>query len=437
MKTGIVGGGILGTVLGHRLATMGHQVELFEAAPALGGLAAAHDYGPFWWDRFYHVILPTDRHLVSLVKELGLAADLRWRKTGTGYYAHGTFHDMNGNADFLKFPLLNLLDKARLAAAVLYATRVADPWKLYQVTAEAWLTKVCGRRAYETFWRPLLRAKFGPFHDRIAAVFIWATLTRLFGARSSTTSEETMGYVRGGYRTVLAALEKQLAERGARVHLSTPVREVRREGGDVTIDGKPFDQVFFTAPSRLAREVCDAQLMPVVERAENDWPTSKAYLGVACLVLALRRTLVPYYVLNIGDEDVEATGVIEMTNLVDRDENTAGLHLVYVPQYLDSEDSRLVQPDGLDHALMNRGVRRLFPDLTDADVVYRGLHRARYVQPLPLVREEAAQREQFPQLSAPFTVLNTSMLTCATLNNNEVVGLVNRFIDENRMALRG
>ena len=437
MNVGIVGGGVLGTVLGYRLSTMGHSVEIFEAAPALGGLAAAHDYGPFWWDRFYHVILPTDRHLVSLVRELGLGDDLRWRKTGTGYYSRGTFHDMNGNADFLRFPLLNLLDKARLAAAVLYATRVADPWKLYGVTAEAWLTKVCGRRAYETFWRPLLRAKFGPFHDRIAAVFIWATLTRLFGARSSTTSEETMGYVRGGYRTVLAALATELGNRGARVHLSTPVKAVRREGSGVAIDDRKFDQVFFTAPSRLAREVCDAQLLPVVERAEQDWPTSKAYLGVACLVLALRRTLVPYYVLNIGDEEVEATGVIEMTNLVDREENTSGLHLVYVPQYLDAEDPRLEHANGIDDALMNRGVRRLFPDLLDSEIVYRGLHRARYVQPLPLVREDAAQREQFAQLDRPFSILNTSMLTCATLNNNEVVALVNRFIDENRMALRG
>ena len=53
---------------------------------------------------------------------------------------------MNGNADFARFPLLGLLDKARLAAAVVYASRFADPWPLYRITAQEWLTRWCGRR---------------------------------------------------------------------------------------------------------------------------------------------------------------------------------------------------------------------------------------------------------------------------------------------------
>ena len=56
------------------------------------------------------------------------------------------------------------------------------------------------------------------------------------------------------------------------------------------------------------------------------------YLGVVCFALLLKRQLSPYYVLNLTDEDLPFTGIVEMSNLVSRDE-TAGYHLVYVPKY--------------------------------------------------------------------------------------------------------
>lgn len=441
MKAAIVGGGVLGLTLAHRLTGLGIAVDVFEAAPELGGLAATHDYGAFHWDRFYHVILPTDRHLLGLVRELGLEGELRWKKTGTGYYAGGRTYDMNGNADFARFPLLGLVDKARLAATVVYARQFADPWPLYRITAKEWLTRWCGRRGYEVFWQPLLRAKFGPYHDRVAAVFIWATLTRLFGARSSATHEESMGYVRGGYRTILGALRTALQQRGATLRLGTPVLTARRVAGGCELVSKDgplrYEQVFFTGPTRLARAVTGPELHPHVARTERENPTSAAYLGVVCLVLALRRPLMPYYVLNVADPDVDATGVIGMTNLVDKAENTAGLELYYVPRYLDSQDERLeASEEALATSLLDRGLRRVFPDLRPEDVVYRGIHRARFVQPLPLVRPNAIVARGVPRLVRPFQILNTSMLTCGTLNNNEVVGLVDEFMAQNQKELR-
>src|SRR5262249_113649 len=149
----------------------------------------------------------------------------------------------------------------------------------YAVSAEEWLIRMCGRHAYEVFWRPLLRAKFGTFYDQVAAVFIWATLTRLFGARSAATAQETMGYVRGGYRRSRERCGVVLRERGATIRVGTPVVgiEPRERGCEVAWQPKGgartserFDQVFFTGPTRLARSIVGAQLAPLVERAERD-----------------------------------------------------------------------------------------------------------------------------------------------------------------------
>lgn len=446
-----MGGGILGLTLAYRLSARGHAIELFEASPSLGGLAAAQDYGPFVWDRFYHCILPTDTHLIELLGDLGLGAELRWAQTGTGYYSAGRLHPMNTVVDYLRFPRLSWVDKARLGAAVMYATRVADPWALYQVSAEAWLSRVCGRRAYRAFWQPLLRAKFGTFHDQVAAVTIWATLKRLTGARSAVGTKEQLGYARGGYERILGRMAERLESAGATLHRSAPVSAVEPEAapGDPrggcrlsyrSAQGEErqarFDQVFFTGPTPAARRAATGGFASTVERVAREHPTSAAHLGVACMVLALRRPLTPFYVLNIGEQEVELTGVVEMTNLIDRQAETAGLSLIYLPQYMGSDDPRLDAPDEvLAERMMGRGLERLFPALAPADVVYRGIHRARFVQPLPLVRSGGARPLDLPTLDRPFQVLNTSMLTCATLNNNEVVGLVDRFIDAHGGAL--
>ena len=47
--------------------------------------------------------------------------------------------------------------------------------------------------------------------------------------------------------------------------------------------------------------------------------------------------LSPYYVTNITEES-PFTGIIEMTNLIDKDIETSGLHLVYLPSYTTPDD---------------------------------------------------------------------------------------------------
>ncbi len=454
MKVAVVGGGILGLTLGYRLGQTGHDVEILESGPTLGGLAGSQRFGEVTWDRFYHCILPQDQNLLALLAELGLEDSLRWRTTRTGYFSAGSIYDMSSNADFLRFPLLSFWNKARLAASVLYATRLRNPYRLYRQTARDWLIRLCGRRTYRVFWQPLLKAKFGPFHDKVAAVFIWATLTRLFGARSGTANREQLGYVTGGYGTILSRFREVLEGQGCRISLNTPVKKIRtRRGIDgvgrscevVTTDAgtgpggervAAFDQVIFTASTRLARNVVADDLLTHVNRVESSYPTSGDYLGVVCLVLTLKSPLTPYYVLNIGDEGIPLTGVIEMTNLIRAAEETAGRSLVYLPRYVDSEDPLFASTDDdLYATFIERGLKRLFPGFQVSDIVHRSLERARFVQPLPLARETSEVPNGVPDVETPFQVVNTSMLRCATLNNNEVVGLVDEFLRKNRAKL--
>lgn len=265
MKIGIVGGGFMGLVLAHELSKTKATVTVYESADQLGGLSTHENYGPFIWDRFYHVILPTDQFLIDLIKDLGLEDELQWRRSYTGYYVDKQFHSISSSKDFLMFPALNLWDKGMLAFTLFYGSKINDWRKLEKITVKDWLVKMGGRRTYEKFWSPLLLAKLGESHEKVSAVFIWTYIKRLFQARSSAAQKEHMGYVNGGYKTVFDRMAATLTEKGSQLLLNTQVEGIQALPGggmSVTAQGKTqtFDKVIVTSPLNVLEKIAEPGL---------------------------------------------------------------------------------------------------------------------------------------------------------------------------------
>ena len=191
----VVGGGALGLTLAHKLARTGKTVTVLEAAEHVGGLADAWRIGGVVWDRHYHVVLLSDLHTRSLLDELGLGDALRWSTTKTDFFADGRFYPLNNAFDFLRFPLLPLIDKMRLAGTIIYASRLKDGLALERIPITDWLVRLSGRLTYEKIWQPLLRAKLGDNYKRTSAAFIWAVIRRLYAARRSGMKTELFGYI--------------------------------------------------------------------------------------------------------------------------------------------------------------------------------------------------------------------------------------------------
>ena len=424
-RIGIIGGGLMGLALARKLGVDGCPVTVFERDAQLGGLATYHDYGRFFWDRFYHVILPSDRHLIGLIDELGLSAELEWRRTYTGFYVDGRMHSISNNMEFLKFPLLSPVSKLRLAWTMLYGSRIDDWRRLETVSAEDWLVRVSGRATYEKMWKPLLLAKLGENYRRVSAVFIWSYIKRLFSARHSAASKEALGHVSGGYKQILERLCEQVSSRDGTILTAIGVRRIRpAQGGGMVVSSdrgeERFDRVVCTSPVPVLRKLADPSLLDVREGRGN-----VEYLGVVCVVVVSTEALVPYYVVNIADPEIPFTGVIGMTNAVSRD-NTDGLHLTYLPKYVLSTDQLLRSPDRDISETFLAGVRHMFPGFDTASIVSLHVNRAERVQPLQVLNYS----RRVPEITTghpDFFVLNTAQFVNATLNNNEVVGAVNAF----------
>lgn len=429
MKIAVIGGGWMGMVLAKRLADQDHSVQIFEREAQLGGLTTYHDYGDFFWDKFYHVILPGDAALLGFINEIGLEAELRWKETFTGVYVDDSFYSVSNTKEFLLFPPLNLFQKFRLGMTIIIGSRINDWKKLEKITSEEWLIKYSGKTTYEKFWRPLLTAKLGDSYKEASAVFIWSYIKRLFEARGEgSAKKEAMGYVAGGYKTIIERTEEVLQGMGVGINLSTTVEAIRphAEGGIEVKSAENiqhFDKVVFTGPVNVLEHIVDESLVQVIKGRE-----SVQYMGVACMIIATEKPITPYYVLNIADQSIPFTGVIGMSTLVDPKE-TGGYYLTYLPRYINSKEDFLKKSDEEIQETFLEGLFRMYPELSASDIKRIWINRAFKVQPLQVLNYS----EIIPKTSTlhpDFYVLNTSQFIQGTLNNNSVTSHVNAFVEK-------
>ena len=422
-----MGGGLLGMTIAHRLAQQGEKVILYEAADQVGGLASAWQLGTITWDRFYHVILLSDRYTRSLLRELQLEQEIQWVETKTGFYSDGQLTSMSNLFEFLSFPPLTLLDKIRLGWTIFYASKLKN-WKMLESQPVAdWLRKWSGSNTFEKIWLPLLRAKLGENYQQTSAAFIWATIQRMYAARKSGMKKEMFGYLPGGYGRILERYSQVLKDEKVQIHLEQRVQKIASANhGAFRIDRQAgghdlVDRVVITLPSP------DILAMDLELSAEERTKLgSIQYLGVVCASLLLKKPLSQFYVTNITDPGFPFTGVIEMSALVEQ-KYFAGHSLVYLPKYVTPDDPIFNLTDQEIQELFFPALMRMHPELRPDDLVRFQVARARTVFALPTCNYS----QTLPPVqtaTAGIYVLNSAHIVHGTLNVNETVKLAEDFI---------
>jgi len=423
----VVGGGMLGLTLALRLAQRNCAVTLFESAPSLGGLTASHQYNGITWDRFYHVIEAGDDHILALLHELGLADDLVWGVTKTNFFDGKSLYPLNDVIDYVRLPVLNMLDKARLGLNIVYGATVRDGLALEAISAEQWLVRWSGRRTFEQLWRPLLRSKLGENVEYASAAFIWAVIQRFYGARQGSRKTELFGYVRGGYAHVIDALARELESRRVRIETGLPVSRIAGDHGGVSVatpaGNRRFDRVVVTVPSPVATSVCEG--LAAEEIARHD---ALRYQGVVCPSVLLKRPLGDAYLTYITDDSIPFTTVIEMSSLVDR-RQLGGNHLAYLPKYVPSTHPILAASDGEVKAQLLPGLLRMFPHVDASDIIDFRVARARHVAAVATLNYSSG----LPSITTGVPglyIYNSAQIINASLSVNETVDAANRAAEQ-------
>jgi protoporphyrinogen oxidase len=372
----VIGSGPMGLAAAYHACKKHHTVDILEAAPEVGGMAAHFDFDGLSIERFYHFVCKSDQHTFDLMAELGIGHKMRWRQTSMAYFTGGRLHRWGDPFSLLTFPEISLLSRIRYGLFAFVSTR-RERWDAIETeTARSWITRWCGREVYQRLWKPLFDYKFYRYADDISAAWIWTRIKRIGRSRKSLFREE-LGYIEGGSQTLVDTLCEAIREAGGRIRVSSPALEVVTDGGQVvgvrTSEGVlPADAIICTVPTSLV-----SKLVPHLPEAWRVRYDSIANIGVCCLVFKLRRSITPHFWVNVAEAGIEIPGFVEFSNL-----RHVGDAIVYVPYYMPTDHPKFHWADDALLAEAFSCLKRVNPALTPEDVVASHVARLRYAQPV-------------------------------------------------------
>jgi protoporphyrinogen oxidase len=391
----VLGAGPMGLAVAQRAVTLGHQVDLIEADGKVGGMAAHFDFSGLSIERFYHFVCKSDTPTFALMEELGIAEKMRWVNTSMAYYTHGKVHKWGDPVSLLRYPHLTLTEKFRTGLQMFLTTRSATFDRIEHLTSRQWIERGSGKPVYEKLWRRLQELKFYEFADEVSASWIATRIKRIGNSRKSIF-QERLGYIDGGSETLVEALADDIRRKGGRIHLKTPAERVIVENASVKAvraGGREYaaDAVVSTVPIPLV-----SGLVPDLPQPWKDKYAAIRNIGVVCLLFKLRKSVTPYFWLNIVADDIDIPGMIEFSNL-----RPVGGTIVYVPYYMPVTQPKWGWTDRqfIDEAFAY--IKRINPQIGDNDLVDAKVGRLRHAQPIC----EPNFRDKLPPVQTPIAGL--------------------------------
>src|SRR3989344_2104405 len=352
MNVAIIGGGFTGLTAAYELTKYGHQVTIFEKDPFLGGLA--HGFKEPNWDwhleKAYHHLFTNDTAIIGLMKKLGLEKKLLTIRPVTATLWRERMSQLDSPLSLLRFPGLPMMDKVR--TGVLLAAMKLNPfWQpLEYITARKLFETIGGKRSWQTIWEPLMKGKFGPYADTVAASWFWARIKK---------RTPSLCYIEGGFQTLVNTLEKAIEKQGGKILTNTAVTNVqlvrssipssssprRRGSNSLDIDSRfrgndtfdlsfiiyhlSFDKVLLTVPTPFIKK-----LAPMISNAYFQGPATIPHLHAHVLILETKEPILKdVYWLNVTDRTYPFLIVGAHTNFVDK-KHYGGNHITYFGNYL-------------------------------------------------------------------------------------------------------
>lgn len=343
MRVCVVGAGLAGLVAAYHMARDGAEVLILDAASDLGGLASSVDLNGLIIERFCHFICRSDDDLLRLVRELGIAERLHWVRSKTAFFYDGKVYPFATPMDLLRFQPVPPWQRLLLGLNVWFCIHRKEWASLEGISAKRWLVSRIGQKAYDVVWDPLLRMKFGDYHEQVSAAWIWHRIMRVAASRERLWLPEQLGYLESGSETLVQALRSRL-DRMPNVSIRAGVRVeqiVTSEGRVVGLRLQNGETVECAAVvSTVALKILE-RMAPELDKEYRHRLARIDYLGVVCGLLKLREAVTDAFWMNINDPRIAFNGIIEYTNLNRHVQHAiGGRSIVYVPCYLRANSPR-------------------------------------------------------------------------------------------------
>lgn len=424
MKVGIIGGGITGLTAAYYLSKKNVDVTLIEKSENLGGLASSFKFQNFFLDKYYHHIFKCDNDIINLIEELGLKENLTWKETKMGFFVNGKIYLFGTPLELLKFFPLGILDRLKFGFTILYLQNLNSWNSLDKKTAEEFLKKFSGKRTYEIIWKPLLRIKFGNCAEKISAAWVWGRIKSRAKSRGKTLMKEELGYLKGGFQTLINELEKKIKRNKGKIIKEKKISKVEKVDNEKIIifsennEEQEFDKVIFTA--------ANPEFLNLVSKIPKEYSKKLEkinYQSVVCATFLLKKSLSEIYWLNISDEDIPFGGVIEHTNFIPKEEY-GNFSVVYLFNYIQKEKDEIYNlSDKKLIKIYKKGLKEIFPNFHDNLIENCFIHKDDFATPV-YVKNYSKIKPEFETPIKNLFLANTSQIYPfdRTMNNSVKLG---------------
>ena len=403
MKICIIGAGFTGLTAG--LELIDSNPTLLELEDEVGGLAAGFNTSGQKLERFYHHWFTSDEYIMKLVEQLSLSKELSFLESKTGMYFNQSFFKLSSPLDLLKFKALTFGSRIRLGLLVLWARLIKDWNVLEGITAKDWLIKIGGEQVYRVVWEPLLKGKFGPYAEKVSAVWFWKKLCLRGGSRGKNGKEQLV-YFDGGFMRLANEMAAKIVNNGGTIKKEVRVEKILLANNKIR--GLQTNQGLIECDTVIVTTALPIFAKMLEGEAEQEYIDSLLkinYIGNVCLIMELDRSLSSYYWLNVNDPSFPFVGIIEHTNLVDK-ALYGNRNIVYLSKYLPTTDSiyKMDTNEFLDYATPY--IKKMFPSFERSWIKNANLWKAPYSQPIV----EKFYSSIIPQMKTPIAGLYLSTM---------------------------
>ncbi len=393
MKIAVIGAGFTGLASSLKLAEKGHEVVVFEKDAHPGGLAVGFkptspdsprgvaggsQGGEKKWEwsleKHYHHWFANDNSVLTLAEKINHEVILKRPKTSV--YIKNKIYQLDSPLHVLKFPLLPMIDKLRMAM-VLGILKFNPFWKaLERFETNEVLKKTMGEKSYQMIWEPQLRNKFGEFYEKISLAWFWARIKK---------RTPKLAYPKGGFLSFADNLVKESKKKNVKFLFSTEVTEIKSEK-KVSVEYKMvnnkssivnFDKVIVTLPSFFF-----AKIVKDLPQDYKDNLSSLKGLGAINLVLRLKKPFLKdgTYWLSICEKNAPIMAVVDHSNFMDK-KHYDNEHIVYLGNYL-SHDHKYMNMDEEELLkIYDPFLRKINPDYKK-NLIAAHVFKAPFAQPI-------------------------------------------------------
>ncbi|MEE9432438.1 MAG: NAD(P)/FAD-dependent oxidoreductase [Melioribacteraceae bacterium] len=375
-KIVVIGAGIAGLTAAYNLSKDGYNVTLLESNSQLGGLGTYFKYKDGWIDKFYHCQMPSDDPLLKLIEDVGIKDQMYWKPTRMGFIVDGKRYSFNSPLDLLKFKPISFFQRLRFGVVSLSIRFLGKNKDLDNLPIEEWFQKLYGKTVWNKILKQLFLSKFGDHAGNLPSLYIWQRLGR-------EKNVATRGYIKGGVKTIIDAVETKIKTFGGEIQTNTKVRSLQKIENKTLVvleNNKSIeaDWVVSTIPiPSFANLVKDTNL-------QNSFTNPKlTYQGVVNALFFLKKPLDNFYWAPVVSSNTDFDGVVEMTELIDKEQYN-NHNAVYVMKYC-NRDSDLFKED--ESSIADRWEKQLvslYPDLnfTEDDIADIKIFKAPFVEPI-------------------------------------------------------